>query len=444
MLSITLPVSAQTAPSDDSLFVIAQIDNERPYLGQQITYLTKIYRHKDFPHSVSYRPPDFAGFWNVTETEENEYRETVNSNFYTVNELRTILFPSIVGTVEIEPARLTFTDGQADKPVDVESSSITVEVQPLPSSAPEGFTGAVGKFDISAEVDSTSGHANESVQLTVKVEGKGNIDALPEPLWPDFTGWRVVQSPTTSSSEVVEGQLVGSRTYESILVPESAGELTVPEISYGYYDPEIGNYVHASTSPILVSIAGTDETSLPSPASADAAGDEADVTVARPIRPVPEPLRPPARELTESILYWAAWTLPLLVIAVAAVWRRRRDARDAALVDSRRRNALPNARSVLTRSIANGAAPAVAGADALHRYLSDRFGESLVGMTREALGERLRESGVSDELTERVENTLALGESARFTPETPTVGQTEDYVERVSQLLIELDGAIQE
>ena len=109
-----------------------------------------------------------------------------------------------------------------------------------------------------------------------------------------------------------------------------------------------------------------------------------------------------------------------------------------------RRNALPNARSVLTRSIANGAAPAVAGADALHRYLSDRFGESLVGMTREALGERLRESGVSDELTERVENTLTLGESARFTPETPTVGQTEDYVERVSQLLIELDGAIQE
>ena len=444
MPSITLPVSAQTAPSDDSLFVIAQVDNERPFLGQQITYLTKIYQRLGFPHQYRYAAPDFAGFWNVRETEEQEYSETIDSNEFRVIEQRTILFPSIVGTVEIEPARLTISDDQADKPVVVESASITVAVQPLPSTDPEGFTGAVGKFDVSAEVDTTSAHMNESVQLTVIVEGKGNIDALPEPLWPDFTGWRVVQSPTTSSSEVVEGQLVGSRTYKSILVPESAGELTVPEISYGYYDPEIGNYVHASTSPILVSIAGTDETSLPSPASADAAGDEADVTVARPIRPVPEPLRPPARELTDSAGYWATWTLPLLVIILAAAWSRMRDAREAALVDSRRRNALPNARSALTRAIANGAAPAVAGAYTLHRYLSDRFGESLVGLTREALGERLRDGGVSDELAERVENTLALGEAARFTPETPAIGQTEDYVERVTQLLIELDGAIQE
>ena len=212
---------------------MAEVDNARPYHGQQITYLTKVYRHKDFPHSVSYRPPDFAGFWNVTETEEAEYSETVDSNEYTVNELRTVLFPSVVGTVEIGPARLTFSDDQATRPVVVESSSTTVEVQSLPLPASSGFTGAVGKFDISAAVDTTSVHVNESVPLTVKVEGKGNIDALPEPLWPNFTGWRVVQSPATSSSEVVDGQLVGSRTYKIILVPETAGELTVPEMRYG-------------------------------------------------------------------------------------------------------------------------------------------------------------------------------------------------------------------
>ncbi len=444
LLSAALPVGAQQPPSDESLYVIAQVDNERPFHGQQVTYVTKTYRQADFPHSVSYRPPDFAGFWNVTETEEAEYRETVNSTVYTVNELRTILFPSIVGTIEIEPARLTVSDDQAARPVVVESSSITVEVQPLPSAAPEGFTGAVGKFDISAEVDTAAVRMNESVQLTVKVEGKGNIDALPEPLWPDFTGWRVVRSPASSLSEVVDGQLVGNRTYKSILVPKSAGELTVPEIRYGYYDPEIGNYVHASTNPIVVSIAGTDETSLPPPAPADAVGDEADVSVARPIRPVPEPLHPPARELTDSVGYWATWTLPLLVIILAAAWRRWRDAREAALVDSRRRNALPNARAMLRRAIADGGDPAVAAADAVHSYLSDRSGESLVGLTREAIGERLRDGGVSYELAQRVENTLALGEAAMYTPETPPVGRTEEHVERTMQLLTELDGAIEE
>ena len=335
-------------------------------------------------------------------------------------------------------------DGQADKPVVVESASITVAVQPLPSAAPDGFTGAIGRFEISAEVDSSSAQMNESVQLTVKVEGKGNIDALPEPHWPDFTGWRVVQSPPTSSSEVIDGQLVGSRTYKIILVPETAGELTVPEIRYGHYDPDLEEYVQASTKPIVVSIAGTDETSESSSASTDVAEDERDVSVARPIRSVPEPLRPPATELTDTVVYWSAWTLPLFVIILAAAWRHRRDTREAALADSRRRNALPNARSTLRRAIADGAAPAVAAVDAVHRYLSDRFGESLVGLTREALGERLRDGGISDELAERVENTLALGEAAKYTPETPTVGQTEDYFERVTPLLIELDGAIQE
>ena len=423
---------------------MAEVDNERPYHGQQITYLTKVYRHRDFPYSVSYRPPDFAGFWNVTETEEAEYSETVDSNVYTVNELRTVLFPSVVGTVAIEPARLTFTDEQAARPVVVESSSITVEVQSLPSAAPEGFSGAVGKFDISAEVDTTSAHMNESVQLTVKVEGKGNIDALPEPLWPNFTGWRVVQSPPTSSSEVVDGQLVGSRTYSSTLVPEAAGELTVPEIGYEYYDPDLEQYAESSTLPIVVSIVGSDETSEPSPASTDTDEDDHEVSVARPIRPVPKPLRPPAGELTDNVGYWAAWTLPLLVIILGAVWRRRRDAREAALADSRRRNALPNARSTLRRAVATGDDLAIAAADAMYSYLSDRFGESLVGLTRESLGERLRDGGVSDELAQRVENILALGEAARFTPETPTVGQAEDYVKRATQLLTELDGAIQE
>ena len=35
--------------------------------------------------------------------------------------------------------------------------------------------------------------------------------------------------------------------------------------------------------------------------------------------------------LTDNWIYWAAWIFPLLVIIGAAVWRRSRDAREAAL-----------------------------------------------------------------------------------------------------------------
>ena len=169
---------------------------------------------------------------------------------------------------------LTVSDGSSEGPTVVEGVPVTIEVRPMPTEAPAGFAGAVGRFEISATVDTTTGRMNDSVQLTVTVQGAGNIDALPDPLWPEFLGWRVIGSPASVTSEVIDGKLVGSRTYASILVPEMAGELTVPEISYAYYDPDLEEYVQAATSPIVVSIAEAD--GVPSGPPSSAGGTEDD------------------------------------------------------------------------------------------------------------------------------------------------------------------------
>ena len=76
-------------------------------------------------------------------------------------------------------------------------------------------------------------------------------------------------------------------------------------------------------------------------------------------------------------------------------------------------------------------------------YVSDRFGESLTGLTREALVERLMDSGVTTELAQQIEDTLASGEATRYTPESPSPGHREDRIRRATQLLTELDGAIE-
>ena len=443
MLLAALPVRAQQSPSDEALFVTASVDNDRPYLGQQITYVSRIYQRSGFPHSVHYERPGFAGFWNVGETEQDEYAETVDSEAYRVIELRTLLFPSIVGTIAIEPAVLTVSDGSSDAPTVVEGVPVTIEVRPMPTEAPAGFVGAVGRFEISAEVDTTTSRMNDSVQLTVTVQGAGNIDALPDPSWPEFRGWRVIRSPASVTSEVVNGKLVGSRTYPSVLVPEMAGELTVPEISYAYYDPDLEEYVQAATSPIVVSIGEADGVPSVPPSSAGRTEDDAELSGIKRVRAAPPVLGKAGGNVTENYGYWAAWTLPLLAILGAAGWRRRRDAQETALLDSRRRNALPNALTALSRARAAGDDSAVAAADAVLSYLADRFAEPLTGLTREALGERLRDAGVSTAVAERAEDTLASGEAARYTPEAASAGHTEDRVQRAAQLLNEIDGAIE-
>ena len=433
-------VQAQDPPSDEPVFVTASVDDDMPFIGQQITYVAKIYRRSGFNHPIRYEPPDFAGFWNVRLTDQIDYTETVGSDEFEVVELRTPLFPSVVGAVPIRSARVTVSSGANDDPILVESSPIMIEALPTPTEAPEEFSGAVGKFEIFAEVDATTVPMNESVQMSVSIQGEGNVDALPDPKWPAFEGWRVIDSPVSVSIDVVDGRIVGSREYVRDLVPEMAGELTVPELSYTYFDPESENYVRAVTSPIAVTITPIDGTLSSNPTSQSS--DAEDVTGPRTIKDVPSSLQKSEEELTNNWIYWLAWVFPLLVIIGAAAWRRSRDARQAALAGARRRNALPNARSSLGRAVAAGEDRAVASADAVMSYLNDRLGSPVSGLTREALGKQLLDVGVASELAERVEETLELGEAARYAPGLSHAGAPNEDTERATRLLIELDGAL--
>ena len=310
-----------------------------------------------------------------------------------------------------------------------------MEVRPLPAGAPASFTGAVGRFDISASADSTEGKVNEPVRLTVNISGEGNIEALPDPAWPEFAGWRVIESPGSSDSHVVAGQITGSRTYEIILVPEKSGGLTIPEIRYSHFDPLSEQYVQADTPLIAVTVAGADGSPpVPQLPAADQQGPEM-----RPLKKVPPSLRQAGTGLADSVVYWVVWGIPALAIAGAVAWRRRRATQEAARAEAQRRSALPDARAVLARAVASGEDPGVAAANAVLSYLSARLEIQLSGLTREALLRRLGEAGVQPELRERVNDCLTEGESARYTP---PAGGPAGAADHASQLMGELEEAI--
>ena len=316
-----------------------------------------------------------------------------------------------------------------------------MDVRPLPVPEPAGFTGTVGKFDFSASVDSEIGALNEPVLLTVTISGEGNIEALPDPDWPDFSGWRVVESPVSVESQVVAGQITGHRTYEIALMPEQAGSLNIPGIRYPYFDPALEQYVELETSPIPVTIGGTGVAAEASslPVTADA-GEEAQAL--RPIKSVPPSLRREGTELADSAVFWSAWAIPVLGIVGAVAWRRWRVSQEASRGEARRNNALPDARAALSRAAASGQDPRVAASEAVLSYLSGRLETDLNGQTSEALLRTLRDAGVPRELEDRVSEMLTAGESARYTPVAVGTTGTGNYVDDCSQLLAELEEAI--
>ena len=65
------------------------------------------------------------------------------------------------------------------------------------------------------------------------------------------------------------------------------------------------------------------------------------------------------------------------------------------------------------------------------------------GLTREGLIRRLREAGVPPDLEERVRETLAAGESARYIPPGGSHGGARNHAQRTSRLLGEVEEAIE-
>ena len=435
--------------ADGTMFVTASVDDDTPYLGQQITYTFKFYRRSVLLPSFGrfgqprFAPPGFSGFWNGQETDQEEYTETIGQNRYQVVELKTVLFPTVVGTLVIEPAGLTVPIDFFEAPNHLEADPIVIEVQPLPTTAPAGFTGAVGKFNISADVDNTNGKVNEPVQLTVRVVGEGNIESRPDPAWPDFEDWRVFEEPSNSSSRLIDGRLVGTRTYESVLVPQKAGVLTVPEIGYTFYDPSVEEYVEAMTRPIVMTIAEGDGLSPLPPLPGGGAAVERSGSDVRHIKPVPSSLQESGSGLIGSAVYWAVWGVPLLAIAGAVAWRRRQTASESDLAAARRRNALPEARSALAGAGGSGADPRVAVADILLEYLSARLDVSVTGLTHEALDQSLQGLGVPLDLALQVEGVLGAAEMAKYAPEVGDSLGAEEHFERAAKLLNDLNEAIE-
>jgi hypothetical protein len=89
--------------------------------------------------------------------------------------------------------------------------------------------------------------------LTVRVSGTGNVKLFPRPLvgvsWATLVkGDERVQVDTNAR------RIAGAKEFDWVLTPRVAGELDLPPIKYGYFNPDSRRYEIASTNPTHVRI----------------------------------------------------------------------------------------------------------------------------------------------------------------------------------------------
>ena len=242
-------------------YLEASVDNPAPYVGQQVLYTVRFYTAADAPLMSSlfggqptYGAPDFTGFWSQSDTQQQNSRVSAGGRIYNVSELRTLLFPTAAGAVTINPAQVVLPDSIFQRGGAVQSEAVTLTVKALPEGAPAGFNGAVGRYAIASELDSTTTDTDNPVTLKVTVTGEGNVSTAGDPVLPAWEGWRAFPGQPEVKTAIQDGRLYGQRVYEHVLAATATGELALPALDYVYFDPADSAYHTASTAPLAVQV----------------------------------------------------------------------------------------------------------------------------------------------------------------------------------------------
>ncbi|HTY94715.1 MAG TPA: BatD family protein [Steroidobacteraceae bacterium] len=224
------------------------------------------------------------------------------------------------------------------KSVTVKPDAPPVTVLPLPAAGrPADFSGAVGQFEITGELAPRSGAVGDPLTFKLTVSGRGNLSRISSEVLHDSPQWRTYRADSKVTADDESG-LKGFKTFSQPVVPLQAGQLTLPGLSFSYFDPEAERYVTRQTAPIRVMITpgaggpqsavagqgGAGPTGGAQGAGADALAADAAATggVSRSL---------------ESVL-WRPWFMGaalapviLMMAAVTAIRRQRRRAGDPAL-----------------------------------------------------------------------------------------------------------------
>jgi hypothetical protein len=264
--------------SGGDLYLQAQVDKKTVYQNEQIVVTYVLYYRASSVRSYNLeKMPANPGFWTEDfdiPSQPTVESEIINGVAYNKAVLKKVaLFPTQSGELSLEPMTITLAvlqrkrtrsifDSFFDDPFGrtiqktIASKPVKITVKPFPvQQKPGDFTGAVGKYTISAKSDKKAPETNEAVAITLSLAGQGNIKLLKIPeikLPPDMEVYDPKESTRISRDKA---DIQGEKTVEYIVVPRLAGEYTLPPVTFSYFDARDKKYKTLRTDPIVLQIA---------------------------------------------------------------------------------------------------------------------------------------------------------------------------------------------
>ena len=208
------------------------------------------------------------------------------------------------------------------------TGDISLDVLDLPiEGKPDIYSGAIGVFNLKTDVSSTTVEAGEPITLTLNANGEGNFDRIAAPVLTKTENFKFYP-PKTEFTPTDDIGYRGTKSFEYIIIPQSEEVTAIPSMAFNFFDPETGEYIDLSTktTPIKVLPALTQSPVSPSAIIAGQTEDPEEVDL--PLTLLPIQLLPGkwVNDITpvfKNPVYIASQLLPIVLISIVALIRRR-------------------------------------------------------------------------------------------------------------------------
>jgi len=241
-LSIEIKIvktSAPTGQNNDMFSLQMRANKSKVMVGESlmVTVYFSLKNGVQLSQEVQYSPPTFPGFTVADAGDQNAYRK----DNYQVQEVRYILTAQAEGNFTASPAHAKV--GVADRSRrDIfgmtfgtkwkQTTSNSLEIEVFPQAKKSDL---VGDFTVDATIGAQEVKANKPVNLTVKIEGKGNLESFEFPKY-EIDGVMVYSDKAKVETKVVDGELHSSYSKSFAFISEE--DFTIPSRSFSMLIPE--------------------------------------------------------------------------------------------------------------------------------------------------------------------------------------------------------------
>lgn len=429
----------------DDVFVRIIPSRTTVYEEEPIECVIKLYTKYQIGSFLSVSQPNFDGCLIdeiAVQPSLNEIEHYNGQNYMTAVLKKVLVFPQKSGQLAFNSGKYDIsvvqyervsggffaTNVPVEKEIHVAPGDLTVNVKPLPSPQPEGFTGAVGQFTLDSRLSSDALRTNEAATMTITISGTGNIRYVKAPEV-DFPADFEQYSPRTDiDANVVGNNVRGKLTVEYTFVPQTPGDYTIPPIDFVYFDPDKKEYVTLPIAERNIKVAKGVGTTV-STTQVEQKDINASMTDILHIKQGIHDMEVSHSLYVYSAGYWIIWIILVVVFAGAIIYTRKMAVRNADVVGRKLAKAgkVGKKRLRLARSFMDS--DDTKSADrfyeevlkAMWGYIGDRFRIPSSQLTRQNVSASLSSNNVANDTIEQVVKVLDECEMARYTPSSTSV-----------------------